>query len=204
MSLARRNRAHNFPKLDRHGCDALVRFENGDVLASGPQIQHEAEGARKDTGWWYGDSAWDVVTANPPYISRDGFNKDTERSVRNFEPKLALVPYATDGRHPEDVFYPAIIDKAEMLKAKILLMEVADTSQAVRVARHAAASGNWGRVEIWRDVPEVRPSEVPSGPSGGEDSGVGEGSFVFHGVGEGRSVVCWRDAECRMARELET
>ena len=35
---------------------------------------------------------WDILTSNPPYISPRSYNTCTARSVRNFEPKLALVP----------------------------------------------------------------------------------------------------------------
>jgi len=34
----------------------------------------------------------DLLVCNPPYISHRGFATQTTRSVRNFEPKLALVP----------------------------------------------------------------------------------------------------------------
>jgi hypothetical protein len=35
---------------------------------------------------------WDILISNPPYISPTGYWKTTTRSVRGFEPKLALVP----------------------------------------------------------------------------------------------------------------
>lgn len=38
------------------------------------------------------ERGWDLIVSNPPYISPESFSKDTTRSVRNFEPKLALVP----------------------------------------------------------------------------------------------------------------
>ncbi|KAI1178533.1 S-adenosyl-L-methionine-dependent methyltransferase [Nemania sp. FL0916] len=34
----------------------------------------------------------DILVSNPPYISQRGFAVDTARSVRHYEPKLALVP----------------------------------------------------------------------------------------------------------------
>lgn len=141
---------------------------------------------REEEGWWYGDETFDVVTANPPYISRLGFNRDTERSVRNFEPQLALVPPGDGGEEgrPEDIFYGRIVERAEEVGARILIMEVAGTGQAGRVARMVRGRRGWGEVEIWRDFPEGVVGE------GGEGK-VGE-DIVFRGVGEGRSVVCWR------------
>ncbi|OBT41072.1 hypothetical protein VE00_10306 [Pseudogymnoascus sp. WSF 3629] len=138
LALARLNTTHNSPPLSSaHAC---ARFASGDVLASGAALLDEAHREREDEGW-YGDETFDVVTANPPYISRLGFNRDTERSVRNFEPQLALVPEEEDGiggaekGRPEDVFYGRIVEKAERVGARILLMEVAGTEQAGRVAR---------------------------------------------------------------------
>lgn len=151
----------------------------------------EAHRARKEEGWWYGDETFDVVTANPPYISRLGFNRDTERSVRNFEPQLALVPPADGGEgRPEDIFYGRIVERAEEAGARILIMEVAGTEQAERVTRMVKGRRKWGKVEIWRDFPKGAVSEGGEGRSGGEGK-VGE-DVVFRGVGEGRSVVCWR------------
>jgi len=187
LSLARRNLAHNFPSVSD---STPVRFEPGNILLSGAALAAEAAAARKERGWWYGDQGADVVTANPPYISQRGFDVDTERSVRNFEPKLALVPSAGDEQQmrPEDVFYPAIVRRAEGLGARVLLMEVAGTEQAVRVARFVRenAKGWWGRIEIWQDVPDGR--EVLEGEEEAEDVG-----FTFRGTGPGRSVACWRD-----------
>ncbi|OBT92698.1 formate dehydrogenase (NAD+) [Pseudogymnoascus verrucosus] len=135
LALARLNTTHNSPPLS----SAHARFASGDVLASGAALLDEAHRARQDEGW-YGDERFDVVTANPPYISRLGFNRDTERSVRNFEPRLALVPEedrigGVDKGRLEDIFYGRIVEKAEGVGAKILVMEVAGTEQAGRVAR---------------------------------------------------------------------
>ncbi|KFY12383.1 hypothetical protein V491_06813, partial [Pseudogymnoascus sp. VKM F-3775] len=132
LALARLNTTHNSPPLS----SAHARFAPGDVLATGVTLLDEAQCAREDEGWWYGDERFDVVTANPPYISRLGFNRDTERSVRNFEPRLALVPEGDGGQdsRPEDIFYGKIVEKAERVGARILVMEVAGTEQAGRVA----------------------------------------------------------------------
>lgn len=151
----------------------------------------EAHREREDEGW-YGDETFDVVTANPPYISRLGFNRDTERSVRNFEPQLALVPEEEDGiggaekGRPEDVFYGRIVEKAERVGARILLMEVAGTEQAGKVARIVRGRKGWRKIEVWRDFPDGVVGEEGEGELGEE--------IVVRGVGEGRSVVCWRAA----------
>ena len=183
LALARLNTTHNSPPLS----SAHARFASGDVLASGAALLDEAHCERRNEGW-YGDETFDVVTANPPYISRLGFNRDTERSVRNFEPRLALVPGedrvgggGEEGR-PEDIFYGRIVEKAEGVGAKILVMEVAGMEQAGRVARIVRGREGWGRIEVWRDFPD------------GEVGGEGElgDDIVLRGVGEGRSVVCWR------------
>lgn len=77
-------------------------------------------------------------------------------------------------------------------------MEVAGTEQAGRVARMVRGRG-WGRVEVWRDFPDGVAGEGVEGIIGGDGGrGVigGEGELgeeiVLRGVGEGRSVVCWR------------
>ena len=187
LALARLNMTHNSPPLS--SAHASARFASGDVLASSAALLDEAHREREDEGW-YGDETFDVVTANPPYISRLGFNRDTERSVRNFEPRLALVPEEEDriggaekGR-PEDVFYGRIVEKAERVGARILLMEVAGTEQAGRVARIVRGRKGWRKIEVWRDFPDGVVGEGGEGELGEE--------IVLRGVGEGRSVVCWR------------
>lgn len=125
--------------------------------------------------------------SNPPYISSFGFNRDTSRSVRNWEPKLALVPPTMakedlNGVHPADVFYPRILEASK--GAKVVVMEVADLEQAKRVAR--LAIGKWKIVEIWRDWPTFDAEE------GEELSILIEDQMVaVKGTGHGRSVVCW-------------
>ncbi|KFY94917.1 hypothetical protein V500_03005 [Pseudogymnoascus sp. VKM F-4518 (FW-2643)] len=196
LALARLNTTHNSPPLS----SAHARFASGDVLASGATLLNEARRAREEEGWWYGDETFDVVTANPPYISRLGFNRDTERSVRNFEPRLALVPVGDGGEEGrlEDIFYGRIVERAEGVGARVLVMEVAGTEQAGRVARMVRGRG-WGRVEVWRDFPDGVVGEGVEGRIGGDEGIGGRGviggeeqlgvEVVLRGVGEGRSVV---------------
>jgi HemK-like putative methylase len=176
LSLSRQNVRYNADLLPKSG----ITFQKADVLSL-------AENSEL--------GEWDIVTANPPYISTYGFNTFTERSVRNYEPKLALVPDTpssqTQDTKPEDVFYPAIIATALKAKATFLLMEVAGTEQALRVARMAADAQPDAVVEIWRDGlvgMGVVEAVVRDMRSTGAGPRVGKYSFQFRGEGEGRSV----------------
>ena len=115
---------------------------------------------------------WDIMTSNPPYVSEDAWNYgrgQLEYSVRKFEPRLALVPQPSmkrsyPGWRDEDVCYARLLDIAEALKPKLVLLEVGDESQAVQVLAH------FGRhplrqlcnVEVWRDWPDIEASEGES------------------------------------------
>ncbi|OCK77957.1 S-adenosyl-L-methionine-dependent methyltransferase [Lepidopterella palustris CBS 459.81] len=129
---------------------------------------------------------WDILISNPPYISPSAFNRTTTHSVRVFEPKLALVPPPSPGKSDEeqgDSFYPRLLTIANQVEAKLVLFEVADLEQAIRVARMARDSDKWDGVEIWRDQPELE--------SDSEDEELQE-EFEVVGQGNGRSVLCWR------------
>ncbi|KAK7607914.1 S-adenosyl-L-methionine-dependent methyltransferase [Phyllosticta paracitricarpa] len=131
---------------------------------------------------------WDILTSNPPYISSHAFVHTTARSVRNFEPKLALVPPAGVSEIPGDgdLFYPRLLDAADHVQSQVALFEVADLSQALRVASLIRDKGSWEGVEIWRDEP------------GAKDESFVHIEHTFYNVrilgrGNGRSVVCWRN-----------
>ena len=133
---------------------------------------------------------WDVLISNPPYISRVAYWKTTTRSVRAFEPKLALVPpaSATDSTDAEqgDRFFPRLLAIAKDVEAKIVLFEVADVEQAMRVARMAGDLGSFDGIEIWRDQPDH-----------GRDNYTTESvetDIPVIGSGNARSVLCWRGA----------
>ena len=71
-----------------------------------------------------------------------------------------------------------------MLDTNVVLFEVADMEQAMRVA--GLAGDDWDVVEIWRDDPGADSDEV-------EFADVGQGRRVdVKGVGNGRSVVAYR------------
>lgn len=138
-------------------------------------------------------SKWDIVISNPPYISEAGFSQDTNRSVRNWEPKLALVPPGAQKGdsthlHAEDIFYNKILDSAKAGSARIVLMEVGDLQQALRVAKIALDMKLWSLVDIWRDWPDQlrdMTSEVGEAP-------IGQNKIWVRGSGHGRSVLCRR------------
>lgn len=90
------------------------------------------------------------------------------------------------------MFYPRILAIASQVCAKVLLVEVADMEQAVRVAGMVLGQGRgvWEGCEIWRDWPAAA-AEVGGGEmveAGGEDVRV-------RGEGNGRAVLAWRGAD---------
>jgi hypothetical protein len=165
-----------------------------------------------------------IIISNPPYISSSSFARETTRSVRLYEPKLALVPdpekysslknkstaksganfsYQTSNAEPPspknptileidpaDIFYHRLLRLSTHRSAKILLMEVGDSSQALRVLKlalsrpHIAKSNKF---EIWRDFPGQSPQP-------GEDTVVDiNGQLIpVKGAGNMRSVVLFR------------
>ncbi|KAH9867571.1 hypothetical protein IAQ61_008165, partial [Plenodomus lingam] len=185
---------------------------------------------------------WDIVISNPPYISPRHFWSTTMKAVRNWEPRIALVPSASGNhfspssspssssspRHfprvassknvdkhdhgnkgtnekilsgsnddddaRADSFYPYLITHARRLQAKILLLEVADLAQALRVARLATQLGGFEGVEIWRDEPGSGDNGDAGADTKESTEGVGteEHGYKFFGRGGARSVVCWR------------
>ncbi|TGO21628.1 hypothetical protein BPAE_0209g00140 [Botrytis paeoniae] len=162
-----------------------VRFEFADVLEDEKRILDKLQGV------------CDVIVSNPPYISEDGFNEETTRSVRNWEPKLALVPDASrretihfndnSGKislfEVEDTFYHRLLRFHSLLKSKILVMEIGDEAQAKRVAQMAIGFSD--RIEIWRDWPD----QHESGNESAECMFLDNHKIVVKGTGMVRAVV---------------
>jgi hypothetical protein len=95
---------------------------------------------------------------------------------------------------PGEEFYPYLLEEALRVEAKVVLFEVADLDQALRVARMARQfklyDGNdingFEGIEIWRD----QPNQPPEGECSMDDHSDPE--FPIVGTGNGRSVLCWR------------
>lgn len=146
-----------------------------------------------------GDYETDIVITNPPYISARSFNTDVSRSVRIWEPKLALVPPVVPGAKTVDhlLFYRRILQlNKDRFKSKILVMEVEDQRQAEDVVRIACEIlGNINdRVEIWRDFPasEVSIRCHSRVPNSAQDKITTRNiHFTVRGLGHWRSVVIY-------------
>ena len=107
-----------------------------------------------------------------------------------------------DAKEAGDLFYPRLLDLAARVSARVVLFEVADMEQAVRVAAMVRGQGLgrdrgggvWDGCEIWRDWPAA------GAGAGGEEEeeGGGEGVGVqgvdvrARGEGNGRAVLAWR------------
>ncbi|KAH7073834.1 S-adenosyl-L-methionine-dependent methyltransferase [Paraphoma chrysanthemicola] len=141
-------------------------------------------------------SFWDILISNPPYISPSEYWKTTTRSVRGYEPKLALVPppHANqDDIQQGDMFYPRLLKIARDVQAKIVLLEIADMPQALRVAQRALELGIFDGIEIWREDPSAHPSAVTE-----------QNDFRVRGDGNARSVICWRGLGTVWLGKLDT
>jgi methylase of polypeptide subunit release factors len=136
----------------------------------------------------------DIIISNPPYISRAKFNSETTRSVRNWEPKLALVPGPRSllkhtqsySISPEDIFYYQLLSTHRASFSKVLLMEVGDEEQAIRVVKLALRLRLRLRnqIEIWRDSPDDVVDVV--------EIEIGSQRVFMKGSGKVRAVVLFR------------
>jgi methylase of polypeptide subunit release factors len=133
--------------------------------------------------------SWDVILANPPYISPEAFERETERSVRNFEPKIALVPPPISpkqnrGVSQGELFYPRLLEIADEVNAKVVAFEVGDTAQALTVRQLVQDRGAWDGVAILGDHMHRRSSLADILKSNSEE-------FV-KGQDTARALLCWR------------
>lgn len=194
VSLSRENLARNItkglvsaPQTPKQSVDFILGDVFSDSLLSAAEAKgHEGEDRPR---------GWDVMVCNPPYVSRWAFSHQTARSVRNYEPRIAQVPdvgYGGGAVRHEDVFYARLLDIAARLRPRVMLFEVGDLQQALRVAEMAlgheelASSGCSVNIEVWRDWPDAAPEEDEE-----VCAKVFEGSREVHirGSGHGRSVL---------------
>lgn len=167
----------------RHG---MTNFAKADVLADpfSDLVPGTPLPLRNVLNYRQWSTFWDILISNPPYISPAAYWKTTTRSVRGFEPKLALVPppeSKLDDMQQGDMFYPRLLAVAEEVESKIVLLEVADLEQALRVARLAQSMDIFDGIEIWRDEPDSSSNQPTI-----------EDGIDVKGTGNARSVVCWR------------
>lgn len=190
LSLARRNLEHNISLdvLDRRAREEIT-FHRGDVLARSTDTRDSAstiptvedllsqqtiQSALEPRDGYDTPPLpkIDLLISNPPYISPSDFrNGTTARSVRLFEPRLALVPpintnanananaNATGpGENPEDIFYRRILGLSLDVRASLTVLECGDKMQAERVVemfrvmRRSLGGDSVGEgftVEIW-------------------------------------------------------
>lgn len=181
INLARLNLSHNIKKGLLHP-DACrdIHFATGDVReiddVAGKVPIETVIRERRETQVFFTsefesqslmDSSWDVVISNPPYISSKELTGSglVEKSVRKYEPRLALVPPDDNDCEPQDrstpdLFYRLLAKITLKLDASLLVMEVGDTDQAnraLRLAHRELSQGDNGALfESWRDDGSVR------------------------------------------------
>lgn len=183
LELAQKNLDHNI----KHGllssrASADLHFQRANVLGRGddsipaveeilPKYFSQSAVSRESIG-----IGCDLLISNPPYISTSDFRDGTTaRSVRLFEPRLALIPSASGFientyDRPEDIFYRRILALSLKLQAKITVLECGDMKQAVRVVEMYTAMISShledSSAEIW---PSTEPDLAANGfhPSDG-------------------------------------
>lgn len=194
VSLANENLKHNIKGGSlQEKANEQLSFYHADVFSD----DHSAGRANH--------TAWDILVSNPPYISPSAFNKTTSRSVRNYEPKEALVPpqnlLETAGEESirdtdtGDAFYPRLLHIAQQVHAKVLLMEVADIAQATRVVELVIGTRRWEACQIWRDWSGARKEKRKRK----REVILINGTITrVMGEGNGRAVLAWRDGGGKM------
>ncbi len=183
LNLAKKNLRHNISLGHLPERAAVeVTFLHADVLMpSHPPLRSAApyflDTLQQVLGKGNDKLEIDILTANPPYITPIHFSSShTTRSVRRYEPRLALVPSSSSspipttarlGRStiistpsPGDEFYYHILPLAKHLKAGLTVLEVGDTEQAERVVelaervfiKEGQVVGEPGDPEVWIEI----------------------------------------------------
>jgi len=209
LDLAQDNLDHNVKQGNiaspRKG--QTIRFHQADVFRDDDTDMFSKPGHR----------TWHIMTSNPPYISEKVWNEDTgdlELSVRQYEPRLALVPErhlgdAPEGLEPHDIFYSRLLDVALELNPRILLLEIGDDAQALRVAEYCARHPFCERriIELWRDCPDIKPdaneqTEIILASSDKGQGGLGR-KLAIKGSGQLRAIYVQQPIESMDVRDRE-
>ena len=202
LKLAEENKVHCVQNIQGHQSNSTnlkhrtlrdLQFLQADILANhndASSVSNKLQNMQEEKSC---SLNYDIMISNPPYISTSAFRQTTSASVRKHEPKLALVPpvpLASTDQVPQDdgdLFYPKLYELATRFNTKVVLFEVADMEQALRVA--GMAGDDWEVVEVWRDDPDAGGGEVENVNIG---AGAARRRVVVKGVGNGRSVVACR------------
>ncbi|PWY80552.1 hypothetical protein BO70DRAFT_362503 [Aspergillus heteromorphus CBS 117.55] len=182
LNLSERNLMHNVKQGSLSArAMADITFRQGNVLSGSKADPFHVENILQDLSKPSVDTPppVNVIISNPPYISAESFaDGTTTRSVRMYEPKLALVPpvnhvpLAVALDRQEDIFYYHIISLSFGLKAGLVVLECGDRLQGRRVAAlcttlaHEHSQSDSLHVSVW--------------PSGNDESANGSGSGSAH------------------------
>ena len=83
-----------------------------------------------------------------------------------------------------DAFYPPLIELARKVQARVLLLEVADLPQAIRVAGMVLGDARLTACEIWKDWPDQTNAKRETMKMDGK-------TIELRGSGNGRAVFAW-------------
>lgn len=163
LSLARENLIHQIaqlassPSVSSHQMKSIhsIGFVQADVLSEdGTNTADGSLSLSQALKRLSGNSSqlhFDILISNPPYVSPKSFQQTTSRSVKHYEPRIALVPPVSKESNDQvigDLFYPKLLSIAEQVNAKLFLFEVSDLNQAKRVSALAAARNVWDKIEV--------------------------------------------------------
>lgn len=196
LALAQENLEHNIGEnlLDLSAVSDIT-FQKANVFDLYDKL---GAGSLEDAR--LGSKTFDVVISNPPYIAENDYRPGgtTTRSVRKFEPKLALVPEIKETaglphmdrrtmEHNGDAFYQPLLEIANKVKASIVILETGDDRQALRV-HHMATT--------------MYKNHIPPGTIGVWDNDALDLDIANPARRGARSVVIWR-GKAMQPRETE-
>ena len=124
LDVARRN-------AQRHAlADDRIQFVQGDLLS-----------------WCKPDQQFDLILSNPPYVSPEEF-QNLAKSVRDFEPKLALVAEPDGGT----IIVKLIAQAAKHLRPGGFLIFEFSPMLAGRLGQLITQPGDWSEPQITKDL----------------------------------------------------